>query len=119
VLLTCGGLLLQTFQHLRNTDVGFRSEKLLTFEMPLFRYKDFGRRVVFINATLDAVRTIPGVINAGAINVIPFTNTATATFYWLEGQPRAEIPQQVALMRNVSRDYFATVGATLLDGRFF
>jgi len=119
VLLTCGGLLVQTFQHLRNTDVGFRSEKLLTFEMPLFRYKDFSRRVAFINATMDAVRTIPGVINAGAINHIPFTNVATATFYWLEGQPRAEIPQQVALMRNVSRDYFATVSATLLDGRFF
>jgi putative ABC transport system permease protein len=119
VLLTCGGLLLQTFQHLRNTDVGFRSEKLLTFEMPLFRYKEFSRRVGFINATVDAVRTIPGVINAAAINNIPFTNVATATFYWLEGQPRAEIPQQVALMRNVSRDYFATVSATLLDGRFF
>ena len=35
VLLTCCGLLLQTFQHLRNTDVGFRSERLLTFETPL------------------------------------------------------------------------------------
>jgi putative ABC transport system permease protein len=118
-LLTCGGLLLQTFRHLRNTDVGIKSGKLLTFEMPLFRYKDFNRRVAFINATLDAVRTIPGVINAGAINHIPFTNFASATFYWLEGQPRADIPQQVALMRNVSRDYFATAGATLLDGRFF
>ena len=28
VLLTCGGLLLQTFQHLRNTDVGFTGERL-------------------------------------------------------------------------------------------
>jgi predicted permease len=120
VLLTCGGLLVQTFQHLRNTDLGFKSEKLLTFEMPLFRYReDFHRRVGYINAQLEAVRSLPGVIQAGAINHIPFTNVATATFYWLEGQPRAEIPQQVALMRNVSRDYFATAGATLLDGRFF
>ncbi len=108
MLLTCGGLLLQTFQHLRNTDVGFRSERLLTFETPLFRYKDFDRRVAFINAELEAVRAIPGVVNAGAINRIPFTNVADATFYWLEGQPRTSIPQQVALMRNVSRDYFAT-----------
>jgi putative ABC transport system permease protein len=119
VLLTCGGLLLQTFQHLRNTDVGFRSERLLTFETPLFRYKDFHRRVAFINAELEAVRAIPGVINAGAINRIPFTNVADATFYWLEGQSRDQIPQQVALMRNVSRDYFATVGASLHEGRFF
>jgi predicted permease len=119
VLLTCGGLLLQTFQHLRNTDVGFRSDRLLTFETPLFRYKDFNRRVAFINAELEAVRAIPGVVNAGAISRIPFTNVADATFYWLEGQSRDNIPQQVALMRNVSRDYFATVGASLHEGRFF
>jgi ABC-type antimicrobial peptide transport system permease subunit len=38
VLLTCGALLLHTFQHLRNTDLGIRRERLLTFETPLFRY---------------------------------------------------------------------------------
>jgi len=119
VLLTCCGLLLQTFQHLRNKDVGFRSEKLLTFETPLFRYKDFNRRVAFINAEVEAVRAIPGVVNAGAISRIPFTNAADATFYWLEGQPRSQIPQQVALIRNVSRDYLGTVGASLHEGRFF
>jgi predicted permease len=119
VLLTCGGLLLQTFQHLRATDVGFRSERLLTFETLLFRYKDFNRRVAFINAEVEAVRAVPGVLNAGAVSRIPFTNVADATFYWLEGQPRADIPQQVALMRNISRDYFATVGAALHEGRFF
>jgi putative ABC transport system permease protein len=119
VLLTCGGLLLQTFQHLRNTDLGIRSEKLLTFETPLFRYKEFDRRVAVVNAQLDKVRAIPGVINAGAINRIPFTNLADATFYLLEGQSRGTIPDQVALIRNVSRDYFATVGARLREGRFF
>ena len=101
----------------RMSDSG--ANRLLTFETPLFRYKDFNRRVAFINAELEAVRAIPGVVNAGAINRIPFTNVADATFYWLEGQPRDNIPQQVALMRNVSRDYFATVGATLHEGRFF
>jgi putative ABC transport system permease protein len=119
VLLTCGGLLLQTFQHLRNTDLGIRSEKLLTFETPLFRYKEFDKRVAFVNAELDKVRAIPGVINAGAINRIPFTNFADATFYLLEGQSRDAVSEQVALFRDVSRDYFATVGARLREGRFF
>jgi predicted permease len=119
VLLTCCGLLLQTFQHLRNTEVGFTSDRLLTLETPLFRYKNFERRVAFINAEVEAVRAIPGVVNAGAISRIPFTNAADATFYWLEGQDRAEIKKQVALMRNVSRDYLATVGARLQEGRFF
>jgi putative ABC transport system permease protein len=119
VLLTCGGLLLQTFQHLQNTDLGFRREKLLTFETPLFRYRDFDRRVAFINAEVEKVRAIPGVISAGSINLIPFTNVASATFYLLEGQPKDGFAGQVALIRNVSRDYFATIGAQLREGRSF
>ena len=119
VLLTCGGLLLQTFRHLNNTDLGFRRERLLTFETPLFRYKDFDRRVAFVNAEVDNARAIPGVVSAGAINVIPFTNSATATFYLLEGQPKDGFVGQVALIRNVSRDYFVTIGAQLREGRFF
>jgi putative ABC transport system permease protein len=119
VLLTCGGLLLQTLHHLRQTDLGIRSEKLLTFETPLIRYKDFVRRVTFVNAELEKVRAIPGVINAGAISRIPLTVTDQATFYLLDGQPRSSIPQQVALTRVVTRDYFETVGAHLREGRFF
>ena len=119
VLLTCGGLLLQTFQHLRSTDLGMQRERLLTFETPVFRYKEFDRRVAFINAEVEKVRAIPGVISAGSINIIPFTNFANATFYLLEGQSRDRIAGQVALIRNVSRGYFATVGAQLREGRAF
>jgi predicted permease len=119
VLLTCGGLLLQTFQHLRNTDLGLKSEQLLTFQTPLFRYKEFDRRAAFINAELERVRAVPGVISAGFINWIPYTNTANATFYLLEGQTQDEISKQVALMRNVSTGYFTTIGAQLREGRHF
>src|SRR5262245_41060132 len=119
VLLICGVLLLQTFQHLRNTDYGIQRERLLSFETPLFRYTDFDRRVAYINTQLDKVRAIPGVINAGAVIRIPRTTTADATFFLLEGQTGGSVPGQVALMRNISRDYLATVGARLVEGRFF
>jgi len=117
VLLTSAGLLLQTFQHLRNTDLGIRSEKLLTFETPLLRYQDFDRRVAFVNAQLASIRAIPGVVNAGAISRIPLTVTDQATFYLLAGQSR--FSDQVALIRVVTRDYFPTIGARLREGRFF
>src|SRR5262245_27114750 len=120
VLLTCGGLLLQTFQHLRHTDIGMRSDRLLTFETPVFRYaRDFDTRVAFINAEVEKMRAIPGVISAASINLVPFTNFANATFYLLEGQSRDRTASQVALIRNVSLDYFATVGAHLRQGRPF
>jgi putative ABC transport system permease protein len=118
-LLTSGGLLLQTLQHLRNTDLGIRSEKLLTFETPLFRYRDFDRRVAFVNAELEKIRAIPGVVNAGAISRIPLTVTDQATFYLLAGQSNGVVPGQVALTRVVTRDYFQTIGARLREGRFF
>ena len=119
-LLTSGALLLHTFQHLRNTDLGIRSEGLLTFEAPLFRYKEFDRRVAFVNAQLEAIRAIPGVVNAGATSQVPLKiNDPQATFYLLAGQSKDSIRGQVALMRTVSRDYLLTIGARLREGRFF
>lgn len=118
-LLICGGLLLQTFQHLSNIDLGIRTERLLTFETPLLRYKEFDRRVAFVNAELERVRAIPGVTHAGAISQIPLTETAGSRFYLLAGQSRDRSSQQIAMTRVVSHGYFATVGARLREGRFF
>src|SRR5262249_33671478 len=101
------------------TDLGIRKERLLTFETPLFRYKDFDRRVAFVNAELESIRAIPGVVDAGAISRIPLTESAQATFYLLADQSRDRIPEQVALFRAVTRDYFSTIGARLREGRFF
>ena len=103
-LLTSGGLLLETLQHLRNTDLGIRREKLLTFETPLFRYQDFDRRVAFVNAELEKIRAIPGVVNAGATSRIPLTVNDQATFYWIAGQSRRCYPRAgCALPRRDSR----------------
>jgi predicted permease len=118
-LLTCGGLLLQTFHHLWSTDLGIRTERLLTFETPLLRYKEFDRRVAFVNAELEKVRAIPGVTNAGAISKIPLTVTDGSRFYLLAGQPPDSFSKQIALTRVVSHGYFTTVGARLREGRFF
>jgi predicted permease len=118
-LLTCGGLLVQTFQHLWNTDLGIRSEGLLTFETPLLRYQEFDRRVAFVDAELERVRAIQGVIDAGAISRIPLTETAGSRFYLLAGQSRDRVSQQIAMTRVVSHGYFTTVGARLREGRFF
>jgi putative ABC transport system permease protein len=119
VLLTSGGLLLQTFQHLRQLDLGIRSEKLLTFVTPLFRYRDFDTRVAFVNAELERVRAIPGVVRAGAISRIPLTANDQTTQYTFPGQPANEARAQDALSRVVTRDYFSTAGARLREGRFF
>jgi predicted permease len=119
-LLTSGGLLLETFRHLRNTELGVQREKLLTFETPMFRYGDFGRRDAFLGAVLEKIRAIPGVVNAGATSQLPLkVNEGSATFYWIAGQPKESTRNQVAIIRLVTRDYFPTIGARLREGRFF
>jgi predicted permease len=118
-LLTSGGLLLQTFEHLRQLDLGLRSEKVLTLVTPLFRYREFDQRVAFVNAQLEKIRAIPGVVNVGAISRIPLTVHDQATFYRLAAQSNEEARNQISLSRVVTRDYFATVSARLREGRFF
>jgi putative ABC transport system permease protein len=118
-LLMTGGSLLQTFQHLRQLNLGIRSERLLTFVTPLFRYRDFDRRVAFVNAEINALRAVPGVISIAAISRIPLTVNDQSTFYLLAGQSNSEASDQVALSRVVTGDYFSTVGARLREGRFF
>ncbi len=119
LLLTIGGLLLQTVRQLQRVDIGIRRENVLTFVTPLFRYRDFDRRVAFVNAELEKIRAIPGVTHAAAISRIPLAVTGQATFYRLAGQSNDDARVQVALSRVVTRDYFATVGARLREGRFF
>jgi predicted permease len=119
VLLTSGGLLLQTFQHLRQRDLGIRGEQILTLQTPLFRYPDFDKRAAFVNAQLEQIRAVPGVIAASAISRIPLTETAQTTRYGFPGQPAEHTRPQDALSRIVTRDYFSTVGARLREGRFF
>jgi putative ABC transport system permease protein len=119
-LLTSGGVLLQALQHLRHTDLGMRADRLLTLETPLLRYRDFDKRMTFLNQEFEAIRAIPGVINVGVSSTLPLkTMNTNATFYAFPGQPKERISQQVALFRDVSRDYLATIGAYLREGRFF
>jgi putative ABC transport system permease protein len=119
ILLAIGGLLLQTFRHLQQLDLGIRGERVLTLVTPLFRYPDFDRRVGFVNAQLEQIRAVPGVISVGAISRIPLTVNDQATFYRLANQSNTEARDQVALSRVVTGGYFSTIGARLREGRFF
>jgi len=92
---------------------------MLTLVTPLFRYPDFDKRVAFVNAQLEQIRAIPGVVSAAAISRVPLTVNDQATFYRLPGQSIDDGATQVALSRVVTRDYFSTVRAQLRDGRFF
>jgi putative ABC transport system permease protein len=120
VLLTCGGLLLQTLRHLHQVDLGIRTDKVLTMLLPMNRYPDFHRRSAFIDGVLEKIHAVPGVVDAAFISSLPLTDGGSSyDTYQFAGQSSSQAEAQTALNRVVTRDYFKTVGARLREGRFF
>jgi predicted permease len=119
VLLTGGGLLLETLRHLRQTDLGLRADHVLTIGTPVGRFRDFSKRTAFVNSILERVSAVPGVTSVGTTSAIPMTENGNTSSYMLAGQNQSQTQGQDALFRVVSRDYFATIGARLREGRFF
>jgi len=90
VLLTGGGLLLETLRHLRQTDLGLRTDHVLTMATPVGRFKDFNQRIAFVDSVLQKVRAVPGVVNAATTSSIPMTENGGTSSYLLAGKIGAE-----------------------------
>ncbi len=119
LLLTGAGLLFQTLHSLQQTDLGMKTENLLTALTFPDPKKTHPQREVFYNAVLERARAIPGVLYAGFTSTLPLTERGNTSGYIFEGQSEAETHTQDALFRVVSTDYHRTVGARLREGRFF
>ena len=120
-LLVCAGLMIQTIWNLRKEDLGFRADHLLTMAVPLpdTKYDTKEKRRNFYNTVAAGVRALPGVKGADFISDAPFTANGDTYGYIVEGQPPLQ-PGEVndALYREVTPNYFQTIGATLREGRF-
>jgi putative ABC transport system permease protein len=120
-LLVGGALMIQSFQRLKQIDVGFRPEGLLTMHMELSpaKYTIFPQRVAFVQKTLDEIRKIPGVVSAGITTNLPLTTfSARDSIFAVEGHPStnpADVPE--TSHRLVSPEYLQTLGLTLIEGR--
>lgn len=122
VLLVGAGLMIQTLHNMRSAEMGFRTDHLLTLRtsLPAAKYPDQQRRAQFYEQVLDRVRLLPGVRSAAFAGNLPFTAMGNTKSYAIEGVP--EPPpghSQDTLYRPVTRDYLATIGAVLNEGRAF
>jgi len=113
VLLASTGLLLRTFVNILQVDPGFHAENVFSFQIPSPKYEMLHE----LQANLAA---LPGVVSVSAVSHLPLDGTANwYAEYWKEG---ATVEQQHSSMvdyRSILPGYFATVGATLLQGRDF
>ncbi|MEO5894240.1 MAG: ABC transporter permease [Vicinamibacterales bacterium] len=122
MLLTGGGLLLQTFVHLQQADLGFNPEGLLVGAVnpPNASYNTPARHLAFYDQVLEKASTLPGVRKAALASVLPLSGDSDTNFL-IEGRPapRTSSETPVTWYRLVSASYFDTMGMQLRRGRAF
>jgi putative ABC transport system permease protein len=121
-LLTGGGLTIHSLITIARTDLGFRSEGLFTFYLPVEdeRLKDADAIETFYRQFAERVRAVPSVLSVsyssgmpagGAFNAVPFTIAGRAV------GDRAQRPS--GRFNQVSPAYFETLGIRIARGRAF
>jgi len=120
VLLLGAGLVLRGFETLVGQDPGFDAETLLALDVsiPPDRYENRSTPDAFLTPALEAILAVPGVLEAGAINLLPYVNWGWNFNIRWEGRPveeRTRLP--LTEIRSATPGLFATLGMKLLSGR--
>ncbi len=122
VLLSASGLLLRSFEKMREIDLGFRVDHVLTasFSLPRGRYSTQNAINAFQASLQDRLQQLPGVIAAGTTSVLPASGVGGMAVFTPEGYvPPNGSGLNLAWMPEVTGDYFRAQGIQILRGRAF
>ena len=121
VLLTASGLLLRSFEKMRQVDLGFRPDHILVgaYSLPRQQYSNQSAVDQFNRQLLLKLQSLPGVKSAGFTSFLPASGNNTNSAFLAEGyvQPKGE-SIDLATTIAVQGDYFEAMGIPLLRGRF-
>lgn len=120
VLAVGSGLMVRSFQALRNVDPGFDSENALTFRITIPRAvaAEVEETVAVGQQILDNLRDIPGVTAVGSAAAIPLGGWDSNDPVFVENNtvPEGELPP-IRRFNYVMPGYFDAMGVPLLAGR--
>jgi putative ABC transport system permease protein len=122
VLLISAGLMVRSFIAMQHADLGIKPENVLAMQVSLPResYEDKNKRLNFYQQLLSRVETMPGVMNAGIINIVPFSSSYTSRNFQIVGQPPlAKGKEPYVEIRVTTPGYFDAIGTSLRGGRLF
>ena len=121
VLLAGAGLMMQSFVRLQNVDLGFRTDRLLTFHIGLsWRKYNLERATAFEQKTLEGLRQIPGAAEAAFTTALPLTGHEQTVTVTLEGQTKDQAAQHsLVYFEQVNTDFHRMMGIPLRRGRLF
>jgi macrolide transport system ATP-binding/permease protein len=120
VLLVAAGLLGKSFYHLLHVDVGFQTDHLATLGVALSdtTYAKDEQLVAVERQIISRVKSLPGVESAGVSSVLPVSFNGNTTWIRVVGRPYNGEHNEVN-ERDVSSEFFTTLHAKLLRGRYF
>jgi predicted permease len=121
VLLIGAGLLIETFVRLSDVRLGFDPHPILTADItrPMTDGFNTPSQIPFFNQVLDQLRTVPGVIAAGAATRPPLSSCAGQSTSLTLREPAGEHTLESVCRTAISSDYFRAIGIPLLSGRPF
>ena len=122
VLLIAAGLMIKSFVHLQQFNLGFNPDRMLTLrlQLPGSKYKDDSQVAGFYRELLAGVENLPGVQSVGAISTIFLTKTPYSTNFTIQGRPPLRPGEQIEVpIDSISPNYFRVMGIPLLRGREF
>ncbi len=122
VLLTCAGLMLQTFVRLQQVDAGFNEQHLISIRIALnwSKYTTPQQVIGFYDRLLERIEGNPQVISVACATGVPLAGRPFFQSVSLEGDPLpadASTPQ--ADVTVITPGYFKTMGIRVLEGRDF
>ena len=122
VLLVASGLLLRSFERMREVNLGFRPDHTLTasYSLPQKYYPSRSSIEGFDEELLRRLRQLPGVEAVGVTSLLPASGASAASSYVVDGYtPPKGAGMSLAWPSLVFGDYFQAMGVSLLRGRFF
>ena len=121
-LMIAAGLLIKSFRQIRQTNLGFDPDRVLTLrvQLPAYKYKEDHQRIDFYNQTLQRVGSLPGVESAGISNYLPLSGWYNTLPFVIEGRPPVPAGQEPEIdHRVISPTYFSAMKVPLIKGRYF
>lgn len=120
VLVIGAGLMIRSFWELRQIELGFRPESVLTMQLtlPAADYSETADVTAFYRQLTERVDALPGVASAGAAAALPLMHTVGDWGIDIEG--RVEEPDEnfVGYPQIVTPRYFEAMGIRRVGGRF-
>ena len=120
MLVVTAGLLITSFQRMRQAPIGVEPENILTFWMiPSEAKVPPEAAPAYVGRMLEAFERVPGVVSASVDGGAPLSGTASSVLY-IAGRPAPPPGQEPPILRHyIGPDHFKTLGIPLVKGRVF